>query len=293
MLRSQRPHAAASPDATAPEDRMPIEELARRTGTTVSNLRALQAKKLLPPPELQGRKGFYTGRHQARVALLRRLQDRGYSLSAIADLLRGWERGAGLREILELEDAVTAPLAPAGEEPARDVDAAHVLPELLHDQKQLARAIDLGLVVRRGDRLVAPSPELLEIARVHLQAGLPLDVVLAEYAQLRRDVARITRRLREVFDQHVFAPFSRAGAPAKELPRLTEALARLRPAAARAIAIVAAREIELGAPDPTPVKTRPKAEPKTQPATKPKPRSRAAAPRGAARDAATTRRRTR
>lgn len=290
MLRSQRARGVAPEDAAASEERIAIEELARRTGTTVSNLRALQARRLLPPPELVGRKGFYTGRHVARVMLLRRLQDRGYSLSAIADLLRGWERGAGLAEILELEDAVSAPLAPAGEEPQRDVDAARVLPELLHDPKQLARAIELGLVVERGDRLIAPSPELLEIARTHLQAGVPLAAILTEYAQLRRDVARITRRFRKLFDAHVFAPFSRAGAPAKDLPRLTQTLAHLRPAAVRAIAIVAAREIELGAPQ-QPVEAKPKAKPARTPNTRTKPGSRAATARRTGHGATPTRRR--
>jgi DNA-binding transcriptional MerR regulator len=227
---------------------MSVEELARRTGTTVSNLRALQARKLLPPPSLQGRKGFYTSRHQARVALLRRLQDRGYSLSAIADLLRGWERGAGLTEILELEDAVAAPVSSAGAGAASDVDVQRILPELLRDPKLLARAMALELVVRRDDRLLAPNPELLEIARAHLQAGVPLAEILTEYGRMRTDAARTARRLRKLFDAHVFAPFWKAGAPAKELPRLTRVLTRLRPAAARAAAIAIAREIELGAP---------------------------------------------
>jgi DNA-binding transcriptional MerR regulator len=248
MHRSHRSPKARLPDEASADERMSVEELARRTGTTVSNLRALQARKLLPPPTLQGRKALYTSRHQARVALLRRLQDRGYSLSAIADLLRGWERGAGLTEILELEDAVAAPVSPAIEQPSREVEVHRILPELLRDPKLLARAVDLELVVRRDDHLLAPNPELLDIARAHLRAGVPLAEILTEYGRMRSDAARTARRLRKLFDAHVFAPFWKAGAPAKDLPHLTQILTQLRPAAARAAAIAIAREIELGAP---------------------------------------------
>ena len=79
----------------------------------------------------------------------------------------------------------------------------------------------------------------------------------------------------KLFDAYVFAPFWKAGAPAQELPRLTQVLTRLRPAAARAAAIAIAREIELGAPNAPVVK---------------QPRPRAATAKKRARPAATRRR---
>lgn len=249
MLKSQgrRGGGAAGAGTEQPgAERMPVEELARRTGTTVSNLRALQARGLLAPPQLVGRKGYYTERHQARVALLRRLQDRGYSLSAIDELLRGWERGAGLPELLGLEDAMNTPLSPAGEDPGSADDVARLLPELLADDELLARALELEVVARREGRVVAPSVELLEIARAHLRAGIPLGALLEEMARLRDDGERIAQRFRALFHEHVFAPFMTAGAPAVRLPLFTETVARLRPASARAAAIALARAIERG-----------------------------------------------
>src|SRR4249920_1340318 len=84
-------------------DRMPIEELARRTGVTVRNLRAMQARSLALPPELVGRKGFYTERHVARVLLVLKLQSRGFSLAAIQALIKGWQDGSGIIEVMGLE----------------------------------------------------------------------------------------------------------------------------------------------------------------------------------------------
>src|SRR6187549_2225141 len=90
-------------------ERMPIEELARRTGVTVRNLRAMHARSLLPPPELVGRKGFYTERHVARVMLVLKLQSRRFSLAAIEALLESWEAGSGLMDVMGLEDSLLTP----------------------------------------------------------------------------------------------------------------------------------------------------------------------------------------
>src|SRR5436305_1141119 len=49
---------------------MTIDELARRSGMTVRNIRAHQSRGLLPPPEIEGRTGFYGPEHVARLELI-------------------------------------------------------------------------------------------------------------------------------------------------------------------------------------------------------------------------------
>jgi DNA-binding transcriptional MerR regulator len=77
-----------------------IDELAAVAGTTSRNLRAFQYRGLLPPPHLAGRTGRYDQGHWARLEAILRLQRRGYSLAAIADLSAAWDRGATLGEVL-------------------------------------------------------------------------------------------------------------------------------------------------------------------------------------------------
>src|SRR6187549_1128068 len=113
-------------------ERMPIEELARRTGMTVRNLRAMHSRSLLSPPELEGRKGFYTERHVARVMLVQRLQGRGFSLAAIGALLEGWEAGSGIMDVMGLEDALRTP-AVSGDR--SEADVAEEFPELLASRR--------------------------------------------------------------------------------------------------------------------------------------------------------------
>jgi DNA-binding transcriptional MerR regulator len=226
---------------------MPIEELARRTGMTVRNLRALQARGLLAAPQLQGRKGFYTERHLARVALVRRMQGRGFSLESIKEVLASWEAGAGLMEVVGFEDAMTTHGADG---PRREVDAASPgegWPELLDHPSARRKALASEILVRRGDRYVAPNAEVLGILKAKVRAGWPLAVVVDEALLLRDDMERIAERLRRSFYRHVADPFVAAGLPASGLGSLAEKVAQLRPGAVRFATILLSQAIERGA----------------------------------------------
>src|SRR5262245_40019825 len=85
-----------------------IEQLAERAATKTSTIRLYQARGLLPPPQLSGRVGYYSPAHLARLRVVARLQERGYSLSAIKELLDGWSRGTSLSELLGLEHELAA-----------------------------------------------------------------------------------------------------------------------------------------------------------------------------------------
>jgi DNA-binding transcriptional MerR regulator len=246
-MRVHRLAPSSAPAQSPPvAERMPIEELARRTGMTVRNLRALQAHGLLASPQLEGRKGYYTERHLARVALVRRMQSRGFSLGSIKDILASWESGAGLMEVVGFEDAMTMPGADG---PRLEVDAASATdgwPELIAHPSALKKALANEIVVRRDGHLVAPNAEVLSILKAKAQAGWPLDVVIDEAALLRDDMERIAERLRKSFYRHVADPFVAAGLPASELGGLAEKVERLRPGAVRFAAILLSQAIERG-----------------------------------------------
>jgi DNA-binding transcriptional MerR regulator len=77
-----------------------IDELARRAGETTRNVRAYQARGLLPGPRLVGRVGEYDERHLDRLVTVQGLRDRGFSLAAIAVLLTAHERGVALADVI-------------------------------------------------------------------------------------------------------------------------------------------------------------------------------------------------
>src|SRR5690242_20615686 len=68
-----------------------VSDLARLAGTTTRNIRAYRERGLLPPPHLTGRTGWYDDTHLARLRLVTRLLQRGYTLGNIAELLAAWE----------------------------------------------------------------------------------------------------------------------------------------------------------------------------------------------------------
>lgn len=68
-------------------ERLTIDELARRSGMTVRNIRAHQARGLLPPPEIHQRVGFYGPEHLTRLELIQELQAEGFNLKGIKRLL--------------------------------------------------------------------------------------------------------------------------------------------------------------------------------------------------------------
>ena len=73
--------------AESADDGFVIEELSRRTGMTVRSLRSYQSRKLLPPPTVRGRTGYYDERHVARIQLIQNLQSEGIKLHSIARML--------------------------------------------------------------------------------------------------------------------------------------------------------------------------------------------------------------
>jgi DNA-binding transcriptional MerR regulator len=107
---------------SATEPRWTVDELARRSRLTTRTIRAHQSAGLLPRPRLDGRTGYYGPEHLRRLGVITRLQQRGYSLAAVADLLRAWDDGRGLGDVLGLEPA------PVGGDWAEELFAAYVAP---------------------------------------------------------------------------------------------------------------------------------------------------------------------
>lgn len=64
-------------------DLLTLDELTERVGLSVRNIRFYTSKGLVPPPLRQGRSGFYSADHVARLELVRELQEHGFTLSAI------------------------------------------------------------------------------------------------------------------------------------------------------------------------------------------------------------------
>jgi DNA-binding transcriptional MerR regulator len=225
-------------------ERMTVDQLAQRAGTTTRNVRNYQTQGLLPPPKLVGRVGYYDEGHLGRLRLIAQLQDQGFSLAGIAELLRAWEQGRSLADLLGFEEALTAPWSDEEPELMTLQDLVELFPQSLEDPSLGIRAIQLGLIEPQDDGFRVPSPMLLR-AGVELAAvGVPLDATLDSLAALRDDMSRIAARLVGMFERYVWKPYVEAGMPAERLPEVTDALRRMRPLAATSVQATLAQAMQ-------------------------------------------------
>jgi DNA-binding transcriptional MerR regulator len=211
-----------------------IDELAQLVGLPSSTIRLYQNRGLIPPPRRQGRAAFYGAGHVARIELIGRMQERGFSLAAIGELVAGWESGRGLDDVLVLEQTIPAwhqeaevRMSPA--ELASRFPGAEITPQIMQ------RVIDLGFVEVDGDMLVIKSVGFLDVGTALVALGFPLDDVIEESAVLRSTTDAIAHRFAALFERHVWRPFAAAGMPADRLGDVTSVVERLGPLAERVV----------------------------------------------------------
>jgi DNA-binding transcriptional MerR regulator len=158
-------------------DELSVDELANRVGLPTRTIREYQTMGLVPPPERRGRKGIYRRTHLHRLQLIGRLQQRGYSLAGIRDLLTSWNDGAELTDVLGLSPDELVHLDEPGT-PATLDQLARVLPAFV--PKRLDDLLAVGIIDHCGpDRYCIPSPSLLQLTVDALAAGYTPTQVLA------------------------------------------------------------------------------------------------------------------
>lgn len=217
------------------DDKLTIDELARRIGMTVRNIRAHQSRGLLPAPEVRGRTGFYGADHIARLELIRELQGEGFNLDLIRRLLEN--AGGSSSEVLRFKHALAQPFA--GEEPAT-MNVAELIAEWgTTDPSLLLKSLQLGLVRQLPDgRFQLPSPRLARAGRELLSLGIPLERSLEILARVREQADRIAEIYVDVFLETKWTPFEQAGRPAEGWPDVQAALERMHPLALESLVAV-------------------------------------------------------
>jgi DNA-binding transcriptional MerR regulator len=203
-----------------------VEELARRAEVSVDTIRFYQKRQLLPPPRREGRVAWYGTDHEDRLGRIKDLQRQGFSLAVIRRLLDG-----------EL-DASDAPLA------AAVAGAQHGDTELL-DLDELASRVAIPAplveaVVREGllnpqqhDGRVGYTLDDVEVLRSGLrllEAGFPLNDLLALAKRHHEATRAIAADAVEMFDEHVRHPLQASDLSDDEkAARLVDAFGTLLP----------------------------------------------------------------
>jgi DNA-binding transcriptional MerR regulator len=162
-------------DVATAEAGWPVEVLAARAGLPVRTIREYQTMRVLEPPVRRGRVAFYGEAHLRRLALIARLQERGYSLAGIRDLFDAWAAGQDLAGVLAGPDGALAEEAPA-------ILTRHELEATLSHLPagRIGELAALGVIIERGtDEYCVPSPSLLGLIEDAAANGVTADDALA------------------------------------------------------------------------------------------------------------------
>jgi DNA-binding transcriptional MerR regulator len=207
---------------------MTIDELARVSGVTTRNIRAYGSRGLLAPPTLAGRVGHYGPEHLARLRLIARLQERGYSLAAVADVLESWSTGKAFHQMLGLEQGLTEPFSAVEPRPVTAAELESLVPTLTKDRGLVDRAIELELLERDGSGYRLLNEPLLRVGQHLIEAGVSAPAGLDALATLRPLLEPIAQAFVGLFLTHIWRPFVAAGSPPEQLDEVIRSLERMR-----------------------------------------------------------------
>ena len=163
-----------------------VEELAGRADVSVDTIRFYQKRRLLPPPERRGRIGWYGAEHVERLARIKDLQRRGFSLAVIRRIVTGEldradeplaaavvgavDDETGAEEFLTLDELAARSGVP--EALIESIVREGLLVPRRHEGDARFTTADVDIVAA-GLRLLEtglPMPELLTLARRHHDA---------------------------------------------------------------------------------------------------------------------------
>ncbi|MBW0091845.1 MerR family transcriptional regulator [Pseudonocardia sp. KRD-184] len=206
-------------------ERRTIDELARVSGVTVRNIRAYQARGLLPPPEVRARTGYYGPGHAARLELIQELQGEGVKLDVIKKLLD--TTGGSTEQVVRFIRAVRTLFAV---EDRQIVTLAELVERFSEtDPNLVKRAQKMGLLTEIADGTYEEtSPRLMEAAQAMTEMGIPMTRSLDVVEQLRRHADGIAKIYVDLFLGEVWQPFDAEGRPDDQWPRLYEVIGNLR-----------------------------------------------------------------
>jgi len=191
-------------------ERLRVEELAARADLSVDTIRFYQKRRLLPPPERRGRIAWYGPAHLERLAEIKDLQQRGFSLAVIRRIVTG--------ELDRADEPLAAAVAGAGDDGGPGSEEFLTLEELAARSAVppalLESVVREGLLVPRrheGDaRFTTGDIEIVAAGLRLLETGLPMPELLALARRHHTRTRETAEAAVALFDTHVREPLRAA-----------------------------------------------------------------------------------
>ncbi|HUQ55390.1 MerR family transcriptional regulator [Lentzea sp.] len=199
-----------------------IDELSARIGLPSSTIRMYQTKGVLHAPRRQGRVAYYDASHVERLTLVQRLQQRGFSLPAIAELISAREKGESVAAVLGMGEAE----GPDDWVRIKVRDIRHLVPMGDVQPRLLLRAMRLGLVRWKYGWPHARRWALEAGGRL---AGLrvPSDDVMDSFTRLRTATDAVAADFVRLFERQFWPELARKAGDENQLENVRALLVEL------------------------------------------------------------------
>src|SRR4051794_29720261 len=209
---------------------MTLDELTRRAGMSVRNIRFYTTKGLVPPAIRRGRSGYYSSDHLARLELVRELQAHGYTLAAIERYVARIPADA-TPETIALHRTLLAPwMAELPETISRRELDKRAGRSLSEQDVQTLNALGIVLPTARDTFRVAVAH--LSVGVALLDLGMPLDAALAAQQIFTEHGRRVAEELTELFRTKVWPAYKQQDSSPE---RLRELIERFKPVTVQAL----------------------------------------------------------
>jgi DNA-binding transcriptional MerR regulator len=212
-----------------------VEQLASATDVSVDTVRYYQSRGLLPPPDREGRVGWYGADHVERIREIRDLQRKGLTLAAIERLL-------GDGHATPDGDLAVAVATARGRDSDEELVSLDEFAQRSGVPASLIQAveregIDLGRRVDGDVRYTTRDVDMVRGALRLLDFGLPLGELLSLARDTNDAMVALADRAVTLFDEHVREPIRDTSTDEQEAAaRLVEAFDTLLPTVTNLVA---------------------------------------------------------
>jgi DNA-binding transcriptional MerR regulator len=202
------------------DEQLTLEELTRRVGMSVRNVRFYTTKGLIPPPVRRGRSGYYCADHVARLELVRELQAHGFTLAAIERYMSRIPADA-TPETIALHRTLLAPWMPDLPETVSPRELARRAGRTLSDE-DLSTLNALGIVfpTKQGKYQVASAHLSLGVALIDL--GMPQETAIAAQEIFTAHGRAIAEELTDLFRKEVWEAYKESGGSPERVREMVE-----------------------------------------------------------------------
>jgi DNA-binding transcriptional MerR regulator len=200
-----------------------IDELARRVGMTVRNIREWQTIGLLPPPQRHGRVGIYTDDHLSRIERIKSLRAQGFPLDIIRRVLdQSAESAPEVRRLAS--ETLGRPANPTGSMEIKRVDLVNRLG--VDAERHLSAC---GLIdVLDDELLVITDTSTFDYVEKLTAIGLPLDKLARALSDMTDHHVASMQPLVDLYRDKIWEPFVEAGLPTNQWQAVADKTIQLR-----------------------------------------------------------------